>query len=75
MIREIIKPQTQNHTIKIPKDYLNRKVEILIFPIGSVKPQSNYRDQLIKKTSGILSGKKIDPLLWQKEIRSEWDNR
>ena len=75
MIREIIKPQSQNHTIKIPKDYLNREVEILIFPIGSVRPQSNYRDKLIKKTSGILSGRKIDPLLWQKETRSEWDNR
>lgn len=75
MIREIFKPQTQNHTIKIPEDYLNREIEIFIFPIGSVKPQSNHRDRLIKKTSAILSDRKIDPLLWQEEIRSEWDSR
>jgi hypothetical protein len=31
MIREIIKPQTQIHTIEIPKEYLNRDVEILFF--------------------------------------------
>jgi len=75
MIREIIKPQTQTHTIEIPKEYLNVEVEILIFPIGSTKPYSDQSDQLIRKTSGILSGRKVDPIIWQREIRSEWDNR
>ena len=75
MIREIIKPKTQTHTIEIPKEYLNVEVEILVFPIGSTKPSSDQKHQLIKKTSGILSGRNIDPILWQKEIRSEWDNR
>lgn len=75
MIREIIKPQTQTHTIEIPKEYLNVEVEILIFPIGSTKTPSDQIDQLIRKTSGILSGRNIDPIIWQREIRSEWDNR
>ncbi|OGR24922.1 MAG: hypothetical protein A2277_16805 [Desulfobacterales bacterium RIFOXYA12_FULL_46_15] len=75
MIREIIKPQTQSHTIEIPKEYLNMEVEILIFPIGSTKPHSDQSDHLIRKTSGILSGRKVDPIIWQREIRSEWDNR
>ncbi len=75
MIREIIKPQTQSHTIEIPKEYLNIEVEILIFPIGSTKPHSGQSDQLIRKTSGILSGRKVDPIIWQRETRSEWDNR
>lgn len=75
MIRKIIKPQTQSHTIEIPKEYLNMEVEILIFPINSTKPRSDQSDHLIRKTSGILSGRKIDPTIWQREIRSEWDNR
>ncbi|MEA3522395.1 MAG: hypothetical protein U9R50_05425 [Campylobacterota bacterium] len=32
MIREIIKPQQEEYTIHIPKEYLNHKVEILILP-------------------------------------------
>jgi len=75
MIREIITPQTQRHTIEIPKEYLNMEVEILIFPIDAAKRPSDQRDQLIRKTSGILSGRKVDPIIWQREIRSEWDNR
>lgn len=75
MIREIITPQTQRHTIEIPKEYLNMEVEILIFPIHAAKRPSDQRDQLIRKTSGILSGRKVDPIIWQREIRSEWDNR
>ncbi|MDZ7666492.1 MAG: hypothetical protein U5K27_14425 [Desulfotignum sp.] len=75
MIREIIKPQTQIHTIEIPKEYLNRDVEILIFPISPAKTEKGRIHQLIRKTSGIISNKKIDPVMWQKEIRKEWDNR
>lgn len=75
MIREIIKPQTRIHTIEIPKEYLNREVEILIFPISPDKTDKNRRYQLIRKTSGVISNKKIDPVMWQKEIRNEWDSR
>jgi len=75
MIREIIRPQTQSYIIEIPKEYLNREVEILVFPLSSTKLHSDQRDNIITKTSGILSGKKIDPVIWQRQIRSEWDNR
>jgi predicted RNA binding protein YcfA (HicA-like mRNA interferase family) len=27
------------------------------------------------QTAGILSKRNIDPIKWQKKIRSEWDNR
>jgi hypothetical protein len=33
------------------------------------------RQNIIKKTAGILSKRNIDPIKWQKKIRSEWDNR
>ncbi len=32
MLRHIIIPQEEQWTVHIPKEYLNRKIEILIFP-------------------------------------------
>ncbi len=34
MLREITVPHSEFLTIKIPKNYLDQEVEILIFPIG-----------------------------------------
>jgi len=34
MYREIITPKTQEITLKIPADYLNRRIEILVFEIN-----------------------------------------
>jgi len=31
--------------------------------------------EAIKKAEGILKNKKIDPLKYQREIRTEWDER
>ncbi|WP_266095995.1 hypothetical protein [Aliarcobacter cryaerophilus] len=33
MIREIVTPTNTNFTLKIPKEYLNRQVEILVLPL------------------------------------------
>jgi hypothetical protein len=33
MIREIIKPDKEQLTINIPREYIHKEVEILIFPI------------------------------------------
>ena len=32
-------------------------------------------ENILKKTSGVLADKKIDPVKWQKNIRSDWDDR
>ncbi len=34
MLREITVPHSEFLTIRIPKDYLEQEVEILVFPIG-----------------------------------------
>jgi len=33
MYREIITPSDQNNMIQIPKEYWNKQVEILVFPL------------------------------------------
>jgi hypothetical protein len=75
MLREIITPQTQDYTVKIPAEYLNTKVEILVLPFSEDEISSVETTDLIKKTAGILADQQIDPLKWQHEIRQEWDDR
>jgi len=40
MLREIITPQTQDYTVKIPLEYLNTKVEILVLPLDELEIES-----------------------------------
>ncbi len=55
MLREIITPQTQDYTVKIPAEYLNTKVEILVLPFSENEISSVETTDLIKKTAGILA--------------------
>jgi len=45
MLREIITPQTQDYTVKIPLEYLNTKVEILVLPLDG----QEFEMSLVKK--------------------------
>ncbi len=76
MLRKIINLKSQKYIIHIPKEYLNRDIEILVLPYDV--PQENQCSEdngtgIVKKTAGILKGRNIDPLEWQQKIRSEWD--
>jgi len=75
MLREIITPQTQDYMVKIPAEYLNTKVEILVLPFSENEISSVETTDLIKKTAGILADQQVDPLKWQHEMRQEWDDR
>ncbi len=35
----------------------------------------NSKYDILEKSAGILADQNIDPLKWQEEIRSEWDER
>jgi len=75
MIREVIRPKTQSYTIEIPPEYLDREIEIIVFPVEPEKQYEARTSEIVRKTSGILAGKAIDPVSWQKRIRGEWDSR
>ncbi len=78
MVREIIIPKSENYNLHIPKEYIDQEVEILVLPLSKIKytnKQKKTFKQLTKETAGLLSGQNIDPLKWQEEIRSEWDER
>lgn len=75
MLREIIKPKSKTHTIHIPEEYIDQEVEILVFPVHLERKHLKQCSDIVRTTSGILSDQKIDPVAWQRQIRSEWDNR
>ena len=74
MLRMIIKPDSNSYNIEIPKEYINTEVEILVLPFTydkTIMVKQNDRS-IFKKTSGILKNN-IDPMQWQKDIRSEYE--
>ncbi|MFO7885904.1 MAG: hypothetical protein R6U68_13890 [Desulfobacteraceae bacterium] len=73
MIKQIIRPQSQQYVIQIPKEYLNKDVVVSVAPLTEDTAQSDDRLGIIKRTAGILADRKIDPVAWQREIRSEWE--
>ena len=75
MIREIITPKSNEHTIHIPQEYINTKIEILVLPFSYpiIEEKKESKKSIFEKTSGLLISKNIDPLAWQDEMRSEWD--
>ncbi len=77
MLREIIIPRKRDYLIEIPSEYLNKKVEILVLPIGNEFTMESVSDNtdIILKTAGMLKKRKIDPVAWQRSIRAEWDDR
>ncbi len=48
MYREIIKPTSEEYTIKIPKEYLDVEVEILVLPFSLDDKQKNRKTNLNK---------------------------
>ena len=75
MLRMIIKPESNSYVIDIPKEYINTEVEILVLPFTYDKTITlkNNNKNIFEKTSGILKHKNIDPVQWQKDIRSEYE--
>ena len=45
MVRKIIKPQSEEYTIHIPKEYIDTQVEILILPLEDMTKTSLTQEQ------------------------------
>lgn len=73
MVREIIKATSEHYNIHIPKEYIDQEVEILILPFSHPVTENKEKknSDIFAKTSGILKAKNIDPIKWQKEVRSD----
>jgi len=73
MIRSIIVPTSETYEIKLPKEYLNKQIEVLVFPIGkSPKEIPEHTTDTLNKAFGIIEGSELTPVAFQRQIREEF---
>jgi len=56
-VREIITPQSEDLIIKIPSEFKNKKIEVIIFPLYEENNHQMRRERLLKiyqESNGIL---------------------
>ena len=55
MIREILRPYSNNLTISIPNEYINQEVELIIFPLkkDKIAQETQYQDS--KSLRGVFN--------------------
>jgi len=68
MIREIIRPTSENYNIQIPKEYINTDVEILVLPLNT-KNKKKYEESDEIKTFSNHSATTIEE--WQDDSEDE----
>ena len=75
MIRTTVIPQQQKISITVPKDYVGKQIEVLLYSIDEVvKNEKPANANNAAKYKGIFSkeeGKKFNQYIQQ--ARSEWD--
>ncbi len=67
-IRKIIENYSNPLTINLPKEYENRKIEIIVLPLEDEKNDQNDLSNFFGKLKW-----KGDALEEQKKLRNEWD--
>ena len=60
MIREIIRPQQNQIILDIPEDYINKEVELIVFPLEEKEKDKIKNKENISSLAGSLS-KYADP--------------
>jgi len=55
MIREIIRPQQTHLSIDIPESYIDKEIELIIFPINEKKTTSKEKQEGIATLGGCLN--------------------
>jgi len=66
-----IQDNIYEHVMFLLRSLNLKKIEVL----NNQNINSNSKYDILKKSAGILSSQNINPLKWQEEIRSEWDER
>jgi len=65
MIREVIRPQYNSFTINIPKSYIDREVEFIMFPLDNeeitkIEDRVKYNKDITNSLFGALKNSIID---------------
>jgi len=74
MLRKVLVPTSDEITIDLPREYLNHKVEILIFPLNESKQITETKKKFnANKYNGVMNLSKAELDSDISEMRSEWD--
>ncbi len=77
MIREIITPTERELTVQLPEEYLNRPVEVLVFPVSDTS--NTHRGdprKTFEQVVGILSPAQAEDMIHEIETdRLAWEER
>ncbi|CAN5590417.1 hypothetical protein BH11BAC3_BH11BAC3_21900 [soil metagenome] len=75
MIRTLVTPQQQNISILVPKNYVGRQIEVLVYAVDElVEEEKKSIPNNAAKYKGIFSkeeGEKFNDYI--KQARNEWD--
>ena len=76
MIRTVITPEKQDVSIHIPKNYIGKQIEVLLYAVDELNEQENLKK---KKPSDFRGALKLTDEQYEdfqshlKDIRNEWD--
>jgi hypothetical protein len=77
MLREIVKPTSEFYNVHIPKEYINRKVEIVVLPlfdlVETADTQKAKKDFDPKQFYGAAGSSKSDIDDFLLNSKSEWE--
>ena len=74
MLRTILTPASTNVNLSIPKEYLGKKVEILLFSMDEPKNEQIVKKMNWKKYKGIMSANRADEMQkYVEQSRNEWE--
>ena len=75
MLREIIRPTSENYNIHIPKEYINKEIEILILPFSYNKNSENMKNEFDPgKFYNASRFSKADIDNYLNNSKAEWDS-
>jgi len=75
MIREIIRPKSNNYNIHIPEEYIDKEIEILILPFSYNKKSEIIKNEFNpKKFYNNSHSSKADIDTYLNKSKAEWDN-
>jgi len=83
MIREILKPNSNHFTIVIPNEYINKEIELIMFPLDSadsnlqtknyiVSSNTNKTKNITNHLFGILKNTYVDETDYKKYLEDKY---
>lgn len=74
MIRTVVTPQNTDLHLSIPKDYIGKQIEVLLFPMDEPMETSPVKKIQWQKYKGIVSAGRAEEMQkYVTQSRNEWE--